>query len=123
MVVQPAVDRFLTDERGREALLLELARGNRWRVATLIGLAMLTAVVAMLAAPRLRVGYAVALTFYLLASGIFVNVSWRHWPARVFALPSELAGFQRRLRLQAWAILALVGLAFVIALTVSVGAS
>ncbi|TMC03406.1 MAG: hypothetical protein E6J41_27525 [Chloroflexi bacterium] len=61
-----------------------------------------------------------ALVLYLAAAAVFANVSWRHWPARVFALPEELAGYQRRLRLQAWTILGLVTVAFLVALSVSV---
>jgi hypothetical protein len=123
LVVQPRVGRFFTDERRREAFLVVLANGNRWRVAPLAGALLLTAAAVVGTAPRLARGYAAALVLYAVAAAIFANVSWRHWPARVFALPDELAGFQRRLRAQAWAMVGLVGTAFVVALSASVAAA
>lgn len=119
-VMQPKVDRFLPDERRREAFFVALAHGNRWRVAALlIALALTGAIVIASSGGRMRIGFAVSLALYAVAATIFINVSWRHWPARVFAETKELAGFRRRLRLQATAILALVATAFIVALTVS----
>lgn len=68
------------------------------------------------------IGYAVAVALYAAAAAVFADVSWRHWPARVFALPEELASFRRGLTIRAWMILCLVSAAFVTALSVSVGA-
>jgi hypothetical protein len=48
------------------------------------------------------------------ASALFWWVSWRAWPRRVFALPDELPGLQRRFRSAAITMLALVGAAFVL---------
>ena len=42
----------------------------------------------------LLIGYLMVVVLYGLAAVIFVNVSWRHWPARVFALPAELPRFR-----------------------------
>ena len=67
------------------------------------------------------IGYAVVLLLYAAASGIFWHVSWRHWPARIFAVGEELPGFQRRLHVLATAMLLLVAVAFLVALVVSVG--
>jgi hypothetical protein len=122
LVVQPRVARFFPDESRREEFLLALAHGNRWRVVALVGVLMLSAVAVILTWPRVMTGYATALVLYAAAAAVFVNVSWRHWPSRVFALPDELAGFRRRLRIQAWAMLGLVGLAFIVTLSVSVAA-
>lgn len=113
-VVQPRVDRFFPGERDREDFLLVLAQGNRWRVAPLIALLVLSSLFLLVTTGVM--GYAVPLVLYLAAGAVFWNVSWRHWPARAFALTEELAGYQRRLRGQAWAMLALVGTAFVVAL-------
>ena len=120
-VVQPKVTRFFPDEERREEFLLVLAHGNRWRVVALVGALMASAAVTMVTWSRVAAAYAVALVFYAAAAAVFVNVSWRHWPARVFAVRAELEGFRRRLRVQAWAMLVLVGTAFMIALSVSVG--
>lgn len=121
-VVQPKADRFFTDESRREEFLVALAHGNRWRVVAMIGVLVLSAVAVMATWPEVIAGYAVAIGLYVAATCVFAQVSWRHWPARVFALPEELAGFRRRLRIQAWTMLGLVGTAFVVALSVSVAA-
>lgn len=122
LVVQPAVARFPADQTGREELLVTLAHGNRWPVVGLVAALALSAIAAMIAWPEVAAGFAVALALYAAAAGIFVNVSWRHWPARVFALPEELAGYRRRLRIQAWTMTVLVGAAFLVTLSVSVAA-
>jgi hypothetical protein len=106
----------------REEFLTELAHGNRWRVVGLIGALLVTDVAVMALQPSTRGWYGLALGLYLLAGAIFVYVSWRHWPARVFALPHELPDFQRRLRLLAWSMLGLVALAFLSTLAASVRA-
>ena len=122
VVVQPRVTRFFPDEADRERFLLTLAHGNRRPVLALVAMLIATAAGVLATAPALRVviGYAVALGLYGAAAGIFADVSWRHWPARIFALPRELASFRRGLRVRAWAMLCLVGTAFVTALSVSV---
>lgn len=120
LVVQPRIARFFPDERRREAFLVALAHGNRWPVAAVVAALLVSGVAVIVTQPRLAAGYAVALALYAAAAAVFANVSWRHWPARVFALPEELAGYQRRLRIQAWTILALVAAAFVVALSVGI---
>ncbi|GAA0925196.1 hypothetical protein [Pseudonocardia zijingensis] len=120
-VVQPRVDRFFPDPERREEFLLALAQGNRRPVVALIAALLLTDLVVLLFRPELRLGYTIALVAYLLAGALFVHVSWRHWPARVFALPEELPGFQRRLRRIAWTMTALVGAAFLTTSVASVG--
>jgi hypothetical protein len=116
-VVQPRVARFFADDARREEFLTALAQGNRWRVVGLIAALLVTALGVVLTAPRrVALGYVVALALYLGAAAIFWYVSWRHWPARVFALPAEVPGFQRVLRRLAWAMCVLVGVAFVTAL-------
>jgi hypothetical protein len=122
-VVQPKVARFFADDQRHEEFLLTLAHGNRWRVVALIGTLLLTAAGVTATAPRTAaIGYGVVLGLYAVAALIFVNVSWRHWPARVFALPAELPGFRRSLTRQAWAMLGLVGTAYLTALSVSLAA-
>lgn len=113
-VVQPRVDRFFPDERDREDFLLVLAQGNRWRVAPLIAVLVATSL-ALLVTTGV-VGYVVPLALYVVAGAIFWDVSWRHWPARAFALAGELEGYRRGLRMRAWAMLGLVGTAFLVAL-------
>jgi hypothetical protein len=122
-VVQPKVARFFTDQVRREEFLVTLAHGNRRPVVALICVLLVTAAGVVSAAPHTAaIGYAVVLGLYAAAALIFANVSWRHWPARVFALPAELPGYRRRLAAQAWAMLALVGTGFLVALSVSLTA-
>lgn len=121
-VVQPRVNRFFPDEVRREEFLITLAHGNRWKVVGLIGALALSAVGVMLTGPRpAAVGYGAVLALYAVAAGIFWHVSWQHWPARVFATPTELPGYRHRLRALAWAMLLLVAAAFLIALGVATG--
>lgn len=119
-VVQPKVARFFPDERRREEFLATLAQDNRWRVLALVGALLTTGAAGLvLGPPGAATGLAVVLALDAVATVIFVHVSWRHWPARVFALDGELAGFRRRLRLCAATMLLLVGSGFIIAVTMS----
>jgi Flp pilus assembly protein TadB len=121
LVVQPKAARFFAgDELRREEFLTTLAQGNRWKVVGLIGALAVTGLGVVLTAGRVTaLGYGVVLVLYAAAAAIFANVSWRHWPARVFALPQELPAFRHSLTRQAWAMLGLVGAAFLVALSVS----
>ena len=120
-VVQPKVARFFSDERQREEFLTTLAQGNRWKVIGLICALAVTAIGVIVTAPAgVALGYAVALGLYAAATAVFADVSWRHWPARIFARPEELPAFRRQLQIRARTMLALVVAAFLIALTASV---
>jgi hypothetical protein len=120
LVVQPRVTRFFTDEGSREEFLLTLAHGNRRPVLAVVTALGITALLTMATWPSVAPAYGIAFVPYAAATAIFANVSWRHWPARVFALPSELPGYRRRLRLQAWTMLVLVAAAFVLTLSASI---
>lgn len=120
-VVQPKVARFFSDDRQQEEFLTTLAQGNRWKVIGLIGALLVTAIgVIVTQPPDVAYGYAVALGLYVIASAVFADVSWRHWPARIFARPEELPGLRRQLQVRARTMLVLVAAAFLIALTSSV---
>ncbi|MFL6113796.1 MAG: hypothetical protein ACJ786_20920 [Catenulispora sp.] len=122
-VVQPRSARFFRDDEQLEEFLTVLAHGNRWRVlamaATLIASAMAIIVVCPWSGARWV--YGVALALDAAATAVFWHVSWRHWPARVFALPEERPGFRRKLLMSARAIWLLVGTGFVLTLVASVG--
>ena len=116
-VVQARAGRLYGTPERAEDLYRELGAGNRWRVIALI--ALLAATGAGLAATGRGGGWwwaAVAAKVALLggAAGLFWWVSWRGWPARIFALPEELPGQQRRFRRVALAMVGLVGAAYVL---------
>lgn len=120
VVVQPRGARFFRDDEQREEFLVVLANGNRWPVVALVvGLLFSGGGVAIAGSGAVSVGFTLAVGLDLVAAGIFVDVSWRHWPARIFALPEEIPGFRRRLTVRAAAMTVLVGVSYVVALTVS----
>ena len=116
VVVQPRVARFFRDDERREEFLVALANGNRWPVVALIAGLLLSGSAVAVAGSA---GHAIAVGLDLVAAAIFVDVSWRHWPARVFALPEELPRFRRALTVRATTMTALVGLSYVVAMVVS----
>jgi Flp pilus assembly protein TadB len=101
-------------ERAEDAQRI-LAHGNRWRVVALIAALWATGI-ALAATSTASDWPVIAAKAVLLAaaSALFWWVSWRAWPRRVFALPDELPGLQRRFRSAAITMLALVGAAFVL---------
>jgi Flp pilus assembly protein TadB len=123
-VVQPRLPRLIggmvgagpPDPQRVEDAQRELAQGNRWPVVGLIAVLWLTGIGLVLAAPgetwQWWAGVAVKAGLLVSATGLFWWVSWRGWPRRVFALPAELPGLQRRFRRVAVAMLTLVGAAF-----------
>jgi Flp pilus assembly protein TadB len=119
-VVQPRLARVLRDPARVEDVYRELAAGNRWRVAGLIGVLGLSglALVATAAATDRPVWWwavvAAKIALWAGAAGLFWWVSWRGWPRRVFALPDELPAVQRRFRSVALTLLVVVATAFVL---------
>lgn len=120
-VVQPRVPRVLPDPAESEEVYRELAAGNRWRVVALIAVLALSGlglvfVYSGQSSPGERWWILIALKIILLgvASAAFWWVSWRGWPRRIFALPSELPAEQARFRWVALAMAALVGTAFLL---------
>lgn len=117
LVVQPKVARFGFDDDRLEEFLTLLAQGNRWKVVPIVAALLATgAGVVALTGGATRLTFLVVLLLYAAAAAVFADVSWRHWPARVFALPEERPALRRALRLRAWTMLVLVGAAFTAAL-------
>jgi hypothetical protein len=119
-VVQPRSARFLGDEERREAYAATLASGARRPVLAVIALLLLSgvALLATGASDGRSDGWwalvAVKGALLLAAAAAFWHVSWRLWPARVLALPEELAALRRRFRRVALALTALVGAGIVL---------
>jgi uncharacterized membrane protein len=114
-VLYPRLARHFTDIAERERFLLTLSHGARWHMVAAMSLVALSGVGLLLMPasamtwPRLTlIGIKIALT---LASAIlFWRVSWHWWPARLFALETELPALHRRFRIGAACMLVLVGL-------------
>lgn len=122
-LVQPRSAKFFTDDDQLEDFITVLAHGNRWRVLAMAATLIASAAAIIVLGPwaGARVVYGIALALDVAATAVFVHVSWRHWPARVFALPEERPDFRRKLRISARAIWLLVGSGFVLTLVASVG--
>jgi hypothetical protein len=115
-MVQPKAARyFAADGDAHEDFLTTLAHGARWKVVGLIAALAATGVIAAVtAADRTTgwwVGIAAKAALLLAASGVFWWVSWRAWPARVFALPAERARWRLRFRIAALTMLGCGGVA------------
>ncbi|MQA85237.1 MAG: hypothetical protein GEV03_11585 [Streptosporangiales bacterium] len=114
-VVQPRAARLLGLERYEE-LATVLGAGARWAVLGMCAALALTGagLVALAYVDRspgtgwLVLVVAKAVLFGCAAT-LFGYVSWRLWPARLFALPAELPSLHRAFRRAACALIALVG--------------
>lgn len=67
-----------------------------------------------------RVAIALKVVLLAVAAAVFGWVSWRLWPARVFALPAEIPRWQRRFDLVGAALVGLVGAQFVLGIAAHV---
>ncbi|MGH3734320.1 MAG: hypothetical protein ACRDT6_01635 [Micromonosporaceae bacterium] len=117
-VAQPRITRLFDTSAGVEDAYRELASGQRWRVVGLLVLLAGSGVGLVLAAGPRPLGWwllvAAKTVLFCVAAGLFWWVSWRGWPRRVFALPDELPGLQRRFRQVAIGLAAVVAVAFVL---------
>jgi hypothetical protein len=119
-VVQPRIGRLFGDPVRAEDVYRELAAGNRWRVVALIAVLAGSgaALIPLLSGPHGDALWwamiAAKAALAVAAAAAFWWVSWRGWPARVFALPAELPDVQRRVRRMALLMTGLVGAAFVL---------
>ncbi len=119
-VVQPRARRFFRREDAFEEFAATLAAGARWKVLSGCGLIAGTGVGLLLCAGPLtefaKQWLKAKSVFFGMAVTIFCYVSWRLWPARVLAAPSEVLSVQKRFRTWAAVLICLVGLCFVCAL-------
>jgi uncharacterized membrane protein len=119
-IVQPRARRFLGDAARYEEFATALAAGARRGVLALIavlgasGAALVAVEVSRARDPGVGWTVLVAAKALLLvaAAAIFAHVSWRLWPARLFARADELEALQRRFRATALVLTAVVATAF-----------
>lgn len=114
-VVQPRAARLLGQKRYEE-LATALAAGARWTVLGMCAALVLTGaglvVLAFAGGPpgTAWLGIIAAKAVLLVAAlAVFCYVSWRLWPARLFALPAELPRLHHTFRRAAYALVGLVG--------------
>jgi Flp pilus assembly protein TadB len=113
--VQPKLARMVGgDSDAQEDAQRILANGNRWPVVGMVTVLWLSGAALVAREPGDWLLVAVKAALLAAASALFWWVSWRAWPRRVFALPTELPALQRRFRAVAVTMLALVGAAFVL---------
>ena len=115
-MVQPKAARyFRDDDDAHEEFVTTLANGARWKVIGLLAAVAATGVALAVWAPHRTAGWwaglAAKVALLLAASAVFWWVSWRAWPARVFALPAERPRWRRRFRLAGLAMMGCAGLA------------
>lgn len=119
VIVQPRLGRVLAaDDDLLEHLSTVLGSGNRRPVLAIIAALFLTLAGIMLSHDLESAAVALSIieaALLIAAALIFATVSWRLWPARVFALPDERPAHRRALRTRAFAMTALVGTSFVLA--------
>lgn len=113
-VLYPRLSSHFEKVAERENFMLALAHGARWQVVTAIGFVGSSGL-ALALLPRSEVPpswtwFIAGKTVLLLASAIlFWRVSWYWWPARLFALESELPAIHQRFRLGAACMLMMLG--------------
>lgn len=118
-VVQRRVRLFYGSPAAAEELAVHLAAGARWKVIGVMALLAVSggALVAVEGWDH-PAGWQAAIVakagLLIAAAAVFAWVSWRLWPARIFALPDEVAGWQRRFRLVGAVLIGLVGAEFVL---------
>lgn len=85
-----------------ERYVAGLSDGNRWRILSAVaatgvsGIALVALSAERLHDPLWASLMGVKLAALLATLGVFSYISWRLWPARIFALPSELPELQRK---------------------------
>lgn len=117
---------FGEDVRGQAAfenLITTLSQGARWKVLLAMGSLLLTgmalAVRLHLSSPAafsaLWMGLLVAKTLlFIVALAVFIHVSWRLWPARLFASGDEIPALQSAFRKVGATLIGIAGLSLVL---------
>ncbi len=102
-VVQPRAKAYFHRPEEFEAFVASVSQGARWKVLLAMGVlggsgGLLLLVPARSPSPAVLWLIGAKALLLLAATGVFTYVSWRLWPARVFATPDEIPRFQRAFR-------------------------
>jgi uncharacterized membrane protein len=113
-VLYPRMCRYFTAISERERFMLALSHGARWHMVSAIALVAVSGIgLALLPRERMTAAWLTLIgvkTALLIASAIFFwRISWHWWPARLFALESELPTLHRRFRIAAACMFVMVG--------------
>lgn len=125
-VVQPRAGRFLDDDRRLEGFAATLAAGARYGVLAAVAVLAGSGAVLVADAAASRdtawwVLVAVKALLLAVALGLFAHVSWRLWPARLFAAADELPALRRRFRVAAYVLTSLVAVEVVLGAALRAG--
>ena len=119
-VLHPRAHAYFPKDADFEVFIATMSRGARYPVLAALALIGLSGAALLplrwpetVSAPWL-VLMGVKVLLFLAALGLFVYVSWRLWPARLFALPAEVPHFQRAFRRAAMAMMGIASLAMVL---------
>jgi hypothetical protein len=113
-VLYPRVNRHFDNIAERERLALALSHGARWHMVAALSLVGLSGL-GLFLMPRSEITWprlaliSVKAGLMIASAILFWRVSWHWWPARLFALETELPAIQRRFRVGAAGMLVLVG--------------
>ena len=116
-VLHPRAKRYFAGRDDEfEGLIATLAQGARWKVLGLVAAIGATGLGLLVTAPRPVDGLLLAkVAAYTLAVGVFGYASWWLWPRRIFAVGDEVRWHQRRFRVVATVLVALVAVATALA--------
>jgi putative copper export protein len=120
IVLHPRAKQFFLNPHQFEEFIAALAAGARWKVLggcsviALTGLGLLLLPGEGQPSATWRVCVASKTVLFMVAVGLFCFTSWVLWPARVLASAEETPKFQRRFRIIALALVALVGVSIVL---------
>jgi uncharacterized membrane protein len=114
-VLHPRAMLFFKRDRDFEAFITIISDGARWKVLSAFALIAasgigLTIINGQPSSALWLVLIGLKSVLFLVAIALFVYVSWRLWPARIFADDADIPVFQRRFKWIAWALIGLAGL-------------
>lgn len=119
-ILHPRARAYFADLAAFESFMVAVSHGARWKVLGALGLLGLSGGVLLGARARQPLSavwlalMGVKLALLLAASALFVYVSWRLWPARLFVSAEEIPHFQQAFRRAAVLMMALAASAMVL---------
>jgi len=124
-VVQARVRALFDDPVRAEEVAVFMAAGARWKVIGVMAILAATGGGLALVGGRghstwWQIAIGTKGVLLVVAAAVFAWVSWRLWPARVFALPEEVPGWQRRFQIVGATLLGLVSAEFVLGIAAHV---